>query len=124
MTETPASVAENIDKIVRAEEEAIGRRSRGEAVTAAIGFRESAVDAAFTLRHYRELYTDSLAYTALLNTLGFAAITLAVALFFGIPIAWLAPALCAELPERAAALSRSSGEARATSSGRPCRTSC
>jgi uncharacterized membrane protein len=37
MTETPASVAENIDKIVRAEEEAIGRRSRGEAVTAAIG---------------------------------------------------------------------------------------
>jgi uncharacterized membrane protein len=37
MTETPASVAENIDKIVRAEEEAIGRRSRGEAITAAIG---------------------------------------------------------------------------------------
>jgi uncharacterized membrane protein len=33
----PASVAENIDKIVRTEEEAISRRSRGEAITAAIG---------------------------------------------------------------------------------------
>ena len=59
------------------------------AVTLVVGFRESAVNAAFTVRHYEELYTDSLAYTALLNTLGFAAVTLAVALFFGIPLAWL-----------------------------------
>src|SRR5690348_18096771 len=59
------------------------------AVTLTVGFRESAIDATFTVRHYGELYTDSLAYTALLNTLGFAAITLAVALFFGVPIAWL-----------------------------------
>lgn len=58
-------------------------------LTASIGFRESAVNAAFTGRHYIELYTDSLAYTALLNTIGFALVTLAVALLFGIPIAWL-----------------------------------
>jgi len=59
------------------------------AVTILVGFRESAVNGALTVRHYQELYTDSLAYTALLNTIGFAAVTLAVALFFGIPIAWL-----------------------------------
>jgi iron(III) transport system permease protein len=58
-------------------------------LTATIGFRESAINAAFTWRHYVELYTDSLAYTALLNTLGFAAVTLTVALLFGVPIAWL-----------------------------------
>jgi iron(III) transport system permease protein len=59
------------------------------ALTASIGFRESAINAAFTVRHYEALYTDSLAYSALLNTLGFALITLAVAMFFGVPIAWL-----------------------------------
>lgn len=58
-------------------------------VTGVVGFRESAIDSAFTVRHYIELYTDSLAYTALLNTVGFALITLFVALFFGVPIAWL-----------------------------------
>jgi iron(III) transport system permease protein len=58
-------------------------------LTVSISFRESAVNAAFTGRHYVELYTDSLAYTALLNTIGFALVTLAVALFFGVPIAWL-----------------------------------
>jgi iron(III) transport system permease protein len=58
-------------------------------LTTLIGFRESAIDAAFTIRHYEALYTDSLAYSALLNTIGFALVTLAVALFFGVPIAWL-----------------------------------
>lgn len=59
------------------------------ALTAIVGFRESAIDATFTARHYVELYTDSLAYTALLNTIGFALVTLLVALGFGVPIAWL-----------------------------------
>jgi iron(III) transport system permease protein len=58
-------------------------------ITLVVGFRESAVDSALTFRHYAELYTDPLAYAALLNTLGFGAVTLAVALLFGIPIAWL-----------------------------------
>ncbi|MBV9121418.1 MAG: iron ABC transporter permease [Chloroflexi bacterium] len=58
-------------------------------LTGAISLRESAINPAFTVRHYVELYTDSLAYHALLNTIGFAAVTLAVALFFGVPIAWL-----------------------------------
>ncbi|HLY65659.1 MAG TPA: hypothetical protein VKU60_08995 [Chloroflexota bacterium] len=58
-------------------------------LTATVSVRESAVNASFTFRHYVELYTDSLAYTALLNTVGFALITLAVAMLFGVPIAWL-----------------------------------
>jgi len=58
-------------------------------LTLIVGFRQSAIDATFTFSHYVNLYTDPLAYGALLNTIGFALTTLIVALFFGIPIAWL-----------------------------------
>jgi iron(III) transport system permease protein len=43
----------------------------------------------YTLNHYRNILTDSFTYKTLLNTLGFASITVAVSLFFAIPIAWL-----------------------------------
>src|ERR1700716_4237461 len=54
-----------------------------------ISVRESVTTDAYTLRHYVELYTDPFAYTALLNTLGFTAVTVVVALALGIPLAWL-----------------------------------
>src|SRR5205823_5381298 len=54
-----------------------------------ISVRESVSTDADTLRHYVELYTDPFAYTALLNTLGFTAVTVVVALALGVPIAWL-----------------------------------
>jgi iron(III) transport system permease protein len=54
-----------------------------------ISFRESVTNDAFTLRHYVSLYTDPFAYTAFLNTVGFSAVTLFVALALGVPIAWL-----------------------------------
>ena len=43
----------------------------------------------YTLNHYRNILTDSFTYRTLLNTLGFASITVAVSLFFAIPVAWL-----------------------------------
>jgi iron(III) transport system permease protein len=43
----------------------------------------------YTLNHYRNILTDSFTYKTLLNTLGFASITVAVSLLFAIPIAWL-----------------------------------
>ena len=43
----------------------------------------------YTLQHYRNILTDSFTYKTLLNTLGFAATTVTVSLFFAIPIAWL-----------------------------------
>jgi iron(III) transport system permease protein len=43
----------------------------------------------YTLSHYRNILTDSFTYKTLLNTLGFAATTVTVSLFFAIPIAWL-----------------------------------
>ncbi|HZR98394.1 MAG TPA: iron ABC transporter permease [Chloroflexota bacterium] len=54
-----------------------------------ISFRESVTSDALTLRHYASLYTDPFAYSALLNTIGFTAVTLFVALVLGVPIAWL-----------------------------------
>src|SRR3954468_18651647 len=54
-----------------------------------ISFRESVTNDALTLRHYVSLYTDPFAYTAFLNTVGFTAVTLVVALALGVPIAWL-----------------------------------
>jgi iron(III) transport system permease protein len=44
---------------------------------------------AYTLNHYKNILTDSFTYKTLLNTLGFATTTVAVSLFFAIPIAWL-----------------------------------
>lgn len=44
---------------------------------------------AYTFAYYVAVYQDPFTYTALLNTLGFASMTVAVALVFGLPIAWL-----------------------------------
>ena len=44
---------------------------------------------AYTLNHYRNILTDSFTFKTLLNTLGFASTTVAISLFFAIPIAWL-----------------------------------
>lgn len=42
-----------------------------------------------TLKHYRTLFSDASTYKTLLNTLGFAATTVLVALLFAVPTAWL-----------------------------------
>ncbi len=39
--------------------------------------------------NYREIFGDSASYTVLVDTFGFALVTLAVSLAFGIPLAWL-----------------------------------
>ncbi|MBI3015659.1 MAG: iron ABC transporter permease [Candidatus Tectomicrobia bacterium] len=55
-----------------------------------ISFRQLAGAAAgYSLDAYRELYLDPFTYKALLNTAVFSLITVAVALLFGIPAAWL-----------------------------------
>ncbi len=46
-------------------------------------------EATYTFENYLRLYTDPFVITALKNTLGFAGITVLVALFFGISISWL-----------------------------------
>lgn len=43
----------------------------------------------YTLAHYRTMFLDPFTYRVLANTLLFSAITLVVALCFGLPIAWL-----------------------------------
>ena len=43
----------------------------------------------YTLKHYRDLFTDGSTYRTLLNTLGFSSTTVLVALFFAVPTAWL-----------------------------------
>ena len=43
----------------------------------------------YTLAHYRAILTDYFTYKTMLNTLGFASISVAVSLFFAIPTAWL-----------------------------------
>ena len=53
----------------------------------------------YTLSHYLAIYGDPFTYSALFNTLGFAATTVVVALTFGIPIAWLVERT--EFPHRA-----------------------
>lgn len=47
-------------------------------------------DPAFTLVNFRHVFLDPFVYRALLNTFGFAAVTVATSLCFGIPIAWMA----------------------------------
>lgn len=46
-------------------------------------------EAYLTLANYATLYTDPFVVRALVNTIGFSAVTVGVALFFGIVIAWL-----------------------------------
>ncbi|HKT19970.1 MAG TPA: iron ABC transporter permease [Stellaceae bacterium] len=45
--------------------------------------------AAYSLAHYAEVFSDPFVYRVLANTLGVALVTLAVALAFGVPAAWL-----------------------------------
>ncbi len=59
-----------------------------------IGFRFrtgslGAADAAWSFANYPTIFLDSFTYRVLANTIGFALTTLLVALFFGVPIAWL-----------------------------------
>ena len=44
----------------------------------------------YSFMHYASVFTDPVAYTALLNTISFSLVTLVVAFFFGLPTAWLA----------------------------------
>jgi iron(III) transport system permease protein len=56
----------------------------------------------YSLRYYAELAADPFARTTMLNTLGFTAITLLVALGFGLPTAWLVERT--DLPRKGTAL--------------------
>ena len=56
--------------------------------TVDISFRTQ--DGFYTLENFRALYSEPFAYKSLLNTLYFAAVTTLTALFFGVPMAWLA----------------------------------
>src|SRR6266851_5869268 len=44
---------------------------------------------AYTTSNFSEVFSDARTYSALLNTFGFGAASLAIALVFGIPAAWL-----------------------------------
>ena len=59
------------------------------AVVVWISFQPSIFAKGFTLEHYAAIYTDPLAYSAFMTTLQFAAITVCVAMLFGVPMAWL-----------------------------------
>jgi iron(III) transport system permease protein len=52
--------------------------------------REQGTRATLTLAHYQAIYADPFTYTAIVNTLLLATVTVVVALLFGLPIAWLA----------------------------------
>ncbi|MDE3074186.1 MAG: iron ABC transporter permease [Chloroflexota bacterium] len=58
-------------------------------LTVVVSLQRGTTDGRLTLEHYVSLYTDSSAYQAMLNTLGFGAVTLLVSMFFGLPMAWL-----------------------------------
>lgn len=55
---------------------------------------------AYTLQNFKDVYLDGFAYKSLLNTFGFAGLSLLTALVFGVPIAWLAER--SDLPGRGA----------------------
>lgn len=58
-----------------------------------LSFRDGAPgdpSATWTLANYPEIFLDSFTYQVLLNTFGFAAVMLVVALALGVPMAWLA----------------------------------
>ena len=46
-------------------------------------------DAAYSFKHFGEIFTDAYNLRILWNTLAFATVTLAVAMLFGLPAAWL-----------------------------------
>ena len=62
------------------------------AIVIALSFRSGslgATDAAWSLANYPAIFLDPFTYRVLANTIGFALTSLLVALFFGVPIAWL-----------------------------------
>ncbi|HEX4192967.1 MAG TPA: iron ABC transporter permease, partial [Stellaceae bacterium] len=62
------------------------------AIVIGLSFRTGSLgasDAAWSLANYPTIFLDSFTYRVLGNTIGFAVTTLLVALFFGVPIAWL-----------------------------------
>jgi iron(III) transport system permease protein len=57
-----------------------------------IGLKENSggmIATGYTLKHYRDLFSEAFVYKALLNTIGFAGISLAVAFAIAIPLAWI-----------------------------------
>ena len=57
-----------------------------------IGLKENSgglIASGYTLKHYRELFSEAFVYKALLNTVGFAAISLLVAFAIAVPLAWI-----------------------------------
>lgn len=68
--------------------------------TVDIAFRAVEGIPTYTLQHFRDLYGDPFAYKTLLNTFGFALVTVVTALFFAVPLAWLAERT--DLPGRGA----------------------
>jgi len=60
------------------------------AVILTIAFQDPADTSIYTLQNFRDLYLEPFVYGALLNTAGFTLVTTLTALFFAIPIAWLA----------------------------------
>ena len=62
------------------------------AIVIALSFRIGSLgasDAAWSFANYPAIFLDNFTYRVLGNTIGFALTTLVVALFFGVPIAWL-----------------------------------
>jgi iron(III) transport system permease protein len=62
------------------------------AIVIALSFRTGSLgasDAAWSLANYPTIFLDSFTYRVLANTIGFAVTSLLVALFFGVPLAWL-----------------------------------
>src|SRR5215467_6433311 len=62
------------------------------AIVIGLSFRTGSLgasDAAWSFANYPTIFLDSFTYRVLANTIGFAVTTLLVALFFGVPIAWL-----------------------------------
>ena len=59
------------------------------AIALSISLRTTPLDGAWTLRHYHDLLSRPQALQVLLNTVGFSAVTVVVALVIGIPIAGL-----------------------------------
>ena len=60
------------------------------AVILDIAFQDPLDSSVYTLQNFRDLYLYPFVYGALYNTAVFTAVTVFVALFFAVPIAWLA----------------------------------
>lgn len=60
------------------------------AVILTIAFQDPQDSSIYTLDNFRDIYLEPFVYGALLNTAGFTIVTTFTALFFAIPIAWMA----------------------------------